>query len=187
VVEDEKRLAAAIKRGLEAEGFAVDVAFDGTDGLWQSEAGMTAKDGEYDEAEALDTGADDFLSKPFSYVVLVAHLRALMRRGNPERPAVLGVGDLEIDAASHEVRRAGTPVALTPREFSILEFLARHVGEVLAKSEILEHIWDFAFEGDSNVVEVHVASLRRKIDKPFGRHAIETIRGVGYRLASNGG
>jgi DNA-binding response OmpR family regulator len=110
-----------------------------------------------------------------------------MRRGNPERPAVLRVGDLEIDPAAHDVRRAGTAVQLTPREFSILEFLARHVGEVRAKSEILEHLWDFAFAGDSNVVEVHVASLRRKIDKPFGRHAIETIRGVGYRLAANGG
>jgi DNA-binding response OmpR family regulator len=221
IVEDEKRLAAAIKRGLEAEGFAVDVAFDGKEGLWQAAAGsydvivldimlpglngyqvcaairerndwtpilmLTAKDGEYDEAEALDTGADDYLSKPFSYVVLVAHLRALMRRGNPERPAVLCAGDLEIDPATHECRRAGTPVPLTPREFSILEFLARRAGEVLPKSEILEHVWDFAYEGDPNVIEVHVASLRRKIDKPFGRHAIETIRGVGYRLASNGG
>jgi DNA-binding response OmpR family regulator len=221
VVEDEKRLAAAIKRGLEAEGFAVDVAFDGTEGLWQSEAAtydvivldimlpgmngyqvcaairerndwtpilmLTAKDGEYDEAEALDTGADDYLSKPFSYVVLVAHLRSLMRRGNPQRPAVLGVGDLEMDPAAHECRRAGTEVKLTPREFSILELLMRRAGEVLPKSEILEHVWDFAYEGDPNVIEVHVASLRRKIDKPFGRHAIETIRGVGYRLAANGG
>ena len=217
VVEDERLLAGALKRGLEAEGYAVDVAPDGQVGLWRARGqsydamvldimlpGMngfqicatlreednwtpilmlTAKDGEYDEAEALDTGADDFLSKPFSYVVLLAHLRALMRRGVGRRPAVLAVGDLRLDPASRSVDRGGEPLSLTPREFAVLEYLMRHPGEVVSKADLLEHVWDFGYDGDPNVVEVYVGYLRRKIDAPFGRHTIETIRGAGYRLA----
>jgi len=218
VVEDEKRLATALKRGLEQEGFAVDVAFDGTEGLWMAQEGsydavvldimlpglngykvcsslreagnwtpvlmLTAKDGEFDHAEALDTGADDFLTKPFSYVVLVAHLRALLPR---ERPAVLTAGDLRLDPAQHRCWRGDVEVPLTPRQFSLLEFLMRRVGDVVSKTEILDHVWDFAFEGDPNIVEVYVGYLRKKLDTPFGRNAIETVRLVGYRLDSSGG
>jgi two-component system OmpR family response regulator len=217
VVEDEKRVAAAVRRGLEAEGFAVDVALDGDLGLWFAsehaydaivldvmlpgisgyklcatlrEAGnwtpilmLTAKSGEYDEAEAFDTGADDFLTKPFSYVVLVARLRSLIRRGARDRPVVLVAGDLTLDPASHRVARGDQEVLLTAREFSVLEFLMRRSDEVVTKSEILGSVWDFEFEGDPNIVEVYVRRLRRKIDEPFGRRTIETIRGAGYRLA----
>ncbi|MFF0371667.1 response regulator transcription factor [Micromonospora sp. NPDC005087] len=221
VVEDDKHLARSIKRGLEAEGFAAEVALDGIDGLWRAtdgdfdvivldimlpgkngfqvcaelrEAGnwtpilmLTAKDGELDEAEALDTGADDYLSKPFSYVVLVARIRALLRRGSRERPATLNVGDLRLDPAAHGVWRGETEVSLTPRQFALLEFLMRRPGEVLSKGTILDHVWDFAFDGDPNIVEVYVRHLRRKIDEPFGRSAIQTVRLVGYRLNPDGG
>jgi DNA-binding response OmpR family regulator len=221
VVEDDNHLAASIGRGLRAEGFAVDVALDGTEGFWRASEcaydaivcdimlpGMsgyrlcsqirgkdnwtpilmlTAKDGELDEAEALDTGADDFLSKPFSYVVLMAHLRALLRRGTRERPTILTAGDLRLDPAEHRVRRADTPIALSPRQFSLLEYLMRRAGEAVSKADILDHVWDFAFDGDPNIVEVYIRQLRRKIDEPFGRHAIETIRLVGYRLDRDGG
>ncbi|MET8354477.1 response regulator transcription factor [Micromonospora sp. NPDC005206] len=221
VVEDDKHLARSIKRGLEAEGFAAEVALDGIDGLWRAtdgdfdvivldimlpgkngfqvcaelrEAGnwtpilmLTAKDGELDEAEALDTGADDYLSKPFSYVVLVARIRALLRRGSRERPATLNVGDLRLDPAAHRVWRGETEVSLTPRQFALLEFLMRRPGEVLSKGTILDHVWDFAFDGDPNIVEVYVRHLRRKIDEPFGRSAIQTVRLVGYRLDPDGG
>jgi DNA-binding response OmpR family regulator len=221
VVEDEKRLAAGLKRGLEAEGFAADVALDGTDGLWMArenpydaivldlmlpgingykicatlrEEGvwtpilmLTAKDGEFDEAEALDTGADDFVTKPFSYIVLIARLRALIRRGAGERPAVLEAGDLRFDPAARRTWRGDTPVELTPREMALLEFLLRRRGEVVSKTEILEHVWDYDFEGDPNIVEVYVGHLRNKLDRPFERHAIETLRGAGYRLADDGG
>ncbi|MDH6113955.1 DNA-binding response OmpR family regulator [Kitasatospora sp. MAP12-15] len=221
VVEDERRLAAALQRGLQAEGISVDVAHDGPQGLWMagehdydvilldimlpgingyrvcarlraagSEAGilmLTAKDGEYDEAEALDTGADDFLSKPFSYVVLLARLRALARRTGRRRPQNLEFGDLRIDPARHSCSRGGTEIRLTAREFAVLEHLARRAGEVVPKREILEQVWDTAFEGDPNVVEVHVSAVRRKIDAPFGRSALETVRGAGYRLATDGG
>jgi two-component system, OmpR family, response regulator len=216
VVEDEERLAAAVARGLVAEGFDVDVAHDGHDGLWRAREGdyaaivldillpgvngfavcrtlrdegiwtpilmLTAKDGELDEAEALDTGADDFLSKPFSYVVLVARLRALVRRGGPPRPTSLTVGDLELDPASRQCRRQGTLVELTPREWSVLELLMRRAGDVVPKRELLTHVWGIDFEGDDNVVEVYVRYLRRKLDQPFGRDSIRTVRGVGYRL-----
>jgi two-component system OmpR family response regulator len=221
VVEDEMRLATALKRGLGDEGFAVDVAFDGTEGLWMAQEGaydaivldimlpgvngfkvcgqlreagnwtpilmLSAKDGEFDQAEALDTGADDFLAKPFSYVVLMAHLRALLRRRTGERPSVLTAGDLRLDPARHRCWRGQVEIALTPRQFSLLEFMMRRAGEVLAKTEILEHVWDFAFEGDSNIVEVYVGYLRKKVDVPFDRHAIETLRLVGYRLDPAGG
>jgi two-component system OmpR family response regulator len=214
VVEDEVRQAAALKRGLEAEGFAVDVASTGTDGLWLATEQpydaivldvmlpglngyrvcaelrakeiwtpvlmLTAKDGELDEAEALDTGADDFLSKPFSYVVLVARLRALLRRGATTRPPVLRSGSIELDVAARTCSVDGDAVELTPREFSVVEYLMRREGEVVPKSEIVEHVWDFAFDGGDNVVEVHVSALRRKL----GSTAIETVRGAGYRMGS---
>ena len=221
VVDDDKHVARAVKRGLESEGFAVDVAFDGTEGEWLAtenpydamvldvmlpgingyelcarlrELGnwtpilmLTAKGGVDDEAHALDTGADDFLSKPFSYVVLVARLRALLRRGRERRPSILSAGDLRLDPATHQVWRGETPVELTPRQFSLLEFLLRRAGEVLPKSVILEHVWDFAFEGDPNIVEVYVRQLRQRIDHPFGRTSLQTIRLAGYRLDPDGG
>lgn len=156
-------------------------------GNWTPILMLTAKDGELDEAEALDTGADDYLSKPFSYVVLVARIRALLRRGSRERPATLSVGDLRLDPAAHRVWRGETEVSLTPRQFALLEFLMRRPGEVLSKGTILDHVWDFAFDGDPNIVEVYVRHLRRKIDEPFGRSAIQTVRLVGYRLDPDGG
>jgi DNA-binding response OmpR family regulator len=221
VVEDEKRLAAGLKNGLEAECFATDVALDGTDGLWMArehpydaivldillpgmngyqicatlrEEGvwtpilmLTAKDGEFDEAEALDTGADDYVTKPFSYVVLVARLRALIRRGAGERPAVLEAGDLRFDPGARRAWRGEVEVELTAREMALLEFLLRHAGEVVSKGDILEHVWDYDFEGDPNIVEVYIGHLRNKLDRPFDRGAIETVRGAGYRLAADGG
>jgi DNA-binding response OmpR family regulator len=220
-VEDQRRLAGAIKRGLETEGFAVDIAVDGEEGLWlareqpydaivldillpklngykicrtlRDEGNWTpilmlsAKSGEWDEAEALDTGADDFLAKPFSFVVLVAHLRALLRRGARARPTVLSAGDLKLDPAAHTCGRGDKDISLSPREFALLEFLMRRAGQLVSKAEILDHVWDFGFEGDDNIVEVYVRYLRRKIDLPFSRQAIETIRGAGYRLAADGG
>ncbi len=216
VVEDEKKLAASIRRGLEADGFAVDVALTGDDGLWMArehdydavvldimlpgmngykvcetlrEEGnwtpiliLTAKDGDLDEAEALDTGADDFLRKPFSHVVLVARLRALLRRGAKERPVELRVDDLVVDPNQRRCWRGDTEIELTAREFSVLEYLTRNAGSVVSKQEILDHVWDYDFEGDPNIVEVYVRHLRRKIDEPFDRSSIQTARGAGYRL-----
>ncbi|MCU1455198.1 MAG: two-component system response regulator [Acidimicrobiales bacterium] len=221
IVDDEHQLAATVKRGLEAEGFVADVAFDGHEGLWMAKEGdydavvldlmlpgmngfrvcselrasgnwtpvlvLTAKEGELDEAEALDSGADDFLSKPFSYVVLLARIRALLRRGRRERPVVLEAGDLRLDPAAHRCWRGTEEIALTPRQFSLLEYLMHHAGEVVTKSQILDHVWDFAFEGDTNIVEVYIGHLRRRIDVPFDRAAIETVRLVGYRLRADGG
>jgi DNA-binding response OmpR family regulator len=221
VVEDEVRLARALRRGLQAEGFSVDLAHDGQAGLHRALEGeydavvldvmlprlsgyrvcqslraadnwvpvlmLSAKDGEYDEADGLDIGADDYLTKPFSYVVLVAHLRALLRRGAPERPVVLAAGDLTLDPATRSVRRDTDEISLTPREFALLEFLMRRRGEVVPKSQILTNVWDSHYTGDPNVVEVYVGYLRRKVDVPFGRRSLETVRGVGYRLASDGG
>jgi two-component system OmpR family response regulator len=155
-------------------------------GVWTPILMLTAKNGEYDEAEALDTGADDFLSKPFSYVVLVARLRALARRGTTARPAVLAVGDLELDPATRRVRRGAAEVALTPREFALLAFLMRNAGQVLSKDRLLEAVWGEDFLGDPNVVEVYVGYLRRKIDTPFSRRSLETLRGAGYRLQKEG-
>ena len=156
-------------------------------GVWTPVLMLTAKDGEYDQADALDLGADDYLTKPFSFIVLVARLRALIRRGAPERPVVIAAGDLTLDPAQRRVERAGQEISLTPREFGLLEFLLHHRGDVMSKSEIMAGVWDSAFDGDMNVVEVYVRYVRLKIDVPFGRHAIETIRGMGYRLAVNGG
>jgi two-component system OmpR family response regulator len=221
VVDDEERLAEGLRHGLEAEGFAVDLALNGTDGLWMARETpydaivldillpgvngykvcetlrderiwtpilmLTAKVGEWDEIEALDTGADDYLTKPFSHGVLVARLRALLRRGARERPTVLEAGDLRLDPAAKRGWRGEVELELTPREFSVLEFLMRRRGEALSKREILDHVWDDDFEGDPNIVEVYVRGLRNKLDRPFGRAAIETVRGAGYRLAANGG
>ncbi len=156
-------------------------------GNWVPVLMLSAKDGEYDQAEGLDVGADDYLTKPFSYVVLVARLRALLRRGAPQRPAVLEAGDLRLDPARREVRRGATEVGLTPREFALLEYLMRRRDEVVPKQEILEHVWDAHYDGDPNVVEVYIGYLRRKIDAPFGRRALETVRGAGYRLVGTGG
>lgn len=221
VVDDERRLARSLKLGLEAEGFAVDVAHDGTDGLWLARENaydavvldlmlpgingykvcetlraeenwtpilmLTAKDGEWDQVEGLDTGADDYLTKPFSFPVLVARLRAVARRGARERPVALEVGDLVLDPAAREVRRGDVGISLTAREFAVLAFLARHKGDVVSKRQILDAVWDGDFEGDPNIVEVYVRHLRNKVDRPFGREAIQTLRGAGYRLASDGG
>jgi two-component system OmpR family response regulator len=214
VVEDEARLAAALQRGLQAEGFAVDVAGDGETGLdlarhggydamildvmlprlsgyrvvrtlraeehWLPVLMLSAKDGEYDQADGLDCGADDYLTKPFSYVVLLARLRALLRRGSPERPAVLIVGDLTLDPAQRRVTRDDAEVALTAREYAVLEYLMRRAGQVVSKTELLDHVWDAAEDTAPNAVEVYVGYLRRKI----GRDALETVRGAGYRLAA---
>jgi DNA-binding response OmpR family regulator len=216
VVEDEKRLAANLRTGLEAEGFAVDVAHDGGEGLWYARENpydailldimlpvmngykvcetlraeenwtpilmLTAKDGDWDQVEALDTGADDYVTKPFSFVVLLARLRSLLRRGVTERPTVLVSGDLTLDPATKSVARDGAEISLTSREFSLLEFMMRRDGAVVTKADILENVWDYAYEGDPNIVEVYIGRLRRKVDKPFDCDDIQTLRGSGYRL-----
>lgn len=216
VVEDDTNLASTLKRGLEAESFSVDIAVDGTDGLWMAtsvsydlvildimlpgmngqrvcrelrSAGisvpvlmLTAKDGEHDEAESLDIGADDFLSKPFSYFVLLARIRALLRRGGAiPGDGTLRCGSVALDPVSHECTCATGVVSLTRKESAILEYLLRKVDQVVTKEELVEHAWDFAFEGGTNVVEVHVSSLRRKI----GAETIETVRGAGYRISDS--
>ena len=150
--------------------------------VWTPVLMLTAKDGEYDETDAFDLGADDYLTKPFSFRVLVARLRALVRRGAPERPVVLTAGSLSLDPARHRVQRDSTPITLTPREYGVLEFLMRNKDVVVTKAEVLRNVWDEHHQGPDNVVEVYVGYLRRKIDVPFGTNTIETIRGVGYRL-----
>ncbi|HMS75324.1 response regulator transcription factor [Gordonia sp. (in: high G+C Gram-positive bacteria)] len=155
--------------------------------VWTPVLMLTAKSGEYDLADALDLGADDYLTKPFSVVVLIARLRALARRGAPERPAVLSAGDLHLDPAAHTVHRGDTELGLTPREFAVLEDLMRHKGQVRSKADILASVWDAEVGGDDNLVEVYISYLRRRVDAPFGRKAIETVRGHGYRLAADGG
>ena len=154
--------------------------------VWTPVLMLSAKDGEYDLADAFDLGADDYLIKPFSFVVLIARLRALVRRGAPERPPVLRVDDLELDPARHRVTRGEVELELTPREFGVLEFLMRHAGTVVTKQEILESVWDLNYGGGDNLVEVYVGYLRKKGDVPFAAHTIHTVRGVGYRLASAG-
>ena len=219
MIEDEVALAQAVERGLQAEGFEVEVVHDGLEGLQRARAerfdmivldimlpGMngykicrtlrneeiwtpilmlTAKDGEYDEAEALDTGADDFLSKPFSFVVLVARLRALARRRSDANLQPLEIGDLVLEPVSRRVRRGEVDIALSPREFALLEALMRHPGEIVSKADLLERVWGEDFEGDPNVVEVYIGYLRRKVDRPFGRDDLETIRGEGYRMSGS--
>jgi two-component system OmpR family response regulator len=217
VVEDEVHLAEALRDGLAAQGFTVDLAHDGDRGLslarghpydvivldlmlplrsgyevcralrgesvWTPVLVLTAKDGEYDQADALDLGADAYLTKPFSFVVLLATLRALVRRGATERPAVLSCGGLELDPAGHQVCLHGQPLELRPREFALLHYLLRHPGRVLSKSAILANVWDEFYEGDPNLVEVYVSYLRRKLASVEGGPHIETVRGVGYRLS----
>ena len=148
---------------------------------------LSAKDGEYDQADGLDLGADDYLTKPFAWVVLVARIRALLRRGGSQRPAILEVGDLVLDPAARRATRAGVELALTPREFTLLEALMRRPGEALGKTELLEDVWGGHDSDDPNVVEVYVGYLRRKIDVPFARHSLETVRGSGYRLVADDG
>lgn len=155
--------------------------------VWTPVLMLTAKDGEYDQTDAFDLGGDDYLTKPFSFIVLVARIRALIRRGAPERPVVLTAGDLSLDPGRRRVSRSDQEISLTAREYGLLEYLMRHRGYVVSKSEILDGVWDPAFEGDANVVEVYIRYLRQKIDVPFSRHAIETVRGLGYRLAADGG
>jgi len=215
VVEDEPVIAQALVDGLRGEGYAVEHAARGDDGLWMAtehrfdailldvmlpgmngyvvcrtlrERGidtpilmLTAKDGEYDQAEGLDTGADDYVTKPFSFVVLLARLRALVRRGPSERPAVLQVGDLTLDPAERRCRRGDTDIDLTPREFALLRYLMHHVGRAVTKRDIVEGVWGDD-DLDPNVVQVYVGYLRRKVDEPFGTNTIQTVRGVGYRV-----
>lgn len=151
-------------------------------GNWTPVLMLTAKDGEYDQTDAFDLGADDYLTKPFSFKVLVARLRALIRRGAPERPVVLSAGSLSLDPSRRAVTRGRDVIHLTPREFALLEYLLRNKDVVVTKSEILRNVWDAHYSGPANVVEVYVGYLRRKVDVPFGTDTIETIRGVGYRL-----
>jgi len=155
--------------------------------VWTPVLMLTAKDGEYDQADAFDLGADDYLTKPFSFVVLTARLRALQRRGAPERPTVLTAGDLSLDPARRRAARGDTVLTLTPREYGVLEFLLRNKGTVVSKAQILAAVWDAHYDGDDNIVEVYIGYLRRKIDTPFGRQGIETMRGMGYRLLADGG
>ena len=150
--------------------------------VWTPVLMLTAKDGEFDQTDAFDLGADDYLSKPFSFPVLVARLRALMRRGAPQRPVVLACGDLALDPVSREVRRGTVPVELTPREFSLVQYLMRRCGEAVTKADILANVWETDYPGSDNLVEVYVGYVRRKIDVPFGVTSLETVRGVGYRL-----
>lgn len=214
-------MAESLRRGLEAEGFAVDVAHDGIDGLhlarevaydaivldlmlpgmngflvcrtlreeqiWTPILMLTAKQGDLDEAEGLDTGADDYLTKPFSFPVLVARLRALLRRAQSTEALSFQAGDLKLDSAVRRVHRGDVEIELAAREFAVLECLMRSVGQVLSKTEIVEKVWDLHFDGDLNIVEVYVRSLRKKIDEPFGRRSIQTVRGAGYRLDESGG
>jgi two-component system, OmpR family, response regulator len=221
VVEDEVKMAGLIRRGLRAEGFAVDVAAQGEDALWRAAATvydaiildvmlpgidgfevcrrlraegvwapvlmLTARDAVRDRVAGLDRGADDYLTKPFAYVELLARLRALVRRGPVERPTELRVGDLRLDPARKRVRRGETEIDLSARELAVLETFMRHPGEVLSRFQILEHVWDYDYENRSNIVDSYVRFLRRKIDQPFGVRSIETVRGSGYRLREDGG
>ncbi len=217
IVEDDVQLAESIRRGLVAEGFSVELAHDGDDGLWKATEGsyelvildlmlprrngyavcrglrardvwtpilvLTAKDGDLDEAEALDLGADDYLKKPFSFPVLVARIRALTRRASGRDPLPLEIADLHLDVAGRRVTRAGTTIACTAREFAVLEHLVRRAGSVVSKTDLLASVWDDHFDGDPNIVEVYVGRLRRKIDEPYTLPLIHTVRGAGYRLA----
>jgi DNA-binding response OmpR family regulator len=155
--------------------------------VWTPILMLTAKSDIYDHAEALDNGADDYLPKPCSFVVLLAHIRALIRRTARKRPAVLTVGDLRLDPASHRCFRGDVEIELTARQFSMLEYLMRRSGEVCSKTDIIEHIWDVTFDGDANIVEVYVGHLRKRIDAPFGRQSLQTVRGAGYRFDPEGG
>jgi two-component system, OmpR family, response regulator len=220
LVDDDAALTSALQRGLEAEGFVVDVSADGHDALWRAAESrygaiildlmlpgrngfvvcaelrrrgdwtpilmLTAKDGDLDQAEALDTGADDYLTKPFSFAVLVARIRALLRRAETRTPTPLAVGDLRIDPARMTATRGTRNLELTARQFQVLEHLVRHSGEVVSKEDLLAAVWSGDFDGDPNIVEVYVHRLRRQIDDPFQRHSLQTVRGAGYRLVDDG-
>jgi two-component system OmpR family response regulator len=217
IVEDEASMARSLTRGLEAEGYTVEVAVDGAQGLARAldepfdaivldlmlpkmsgyavteqlrAAGarvpvlmLTAKQGEFDQTEALDTGADDFLSKPFSYPVLLARLRALIRRGGSPAGAVISYGEIRLDTRQHRCWRGDEEISLTPREQALLSFLLHRSGQAVSKAELLDHVWDTTTERDANVVEVYVGYLRRKLDRPGQPSHIETVRSYGYRLA----
>ncbi|MGI5200474.1 response regulator transcription factor [Spirillospora sp. CA-108201] len=216
VVEDEIRTAALLQRGLSEEGYAVDVAANGPDAVWQAVENsydaivldvmlpgldgfevcrrlrvqdcwapvlmLTARDAVSDRVHGLDAGADDYLTKPFSFAELLARLRALVRRGAKERPTLLAVGELRLDPSSRRVWRGEAERQLSPKEFALLELFMRHPGDVLTRTTILEHVWDYAYDGSSNVVDQYVAYLRRKIDDPGTESVLETVRGAGYRL-----
>ena len=216
IVEDELRMAALLKRGLEEDGYAVDVVGTGTDAVWQAkefsydavvldvmlpgldgvgvcrrlrESGrwmpvlmLTARDAVEDRVRGLDAGADDYLTKPFSFAELSARIRALIRRGAVERPSQLRAADLRLDPATRQAWRGQVELELSSKEFALLELFLRHRGQVLTRTRILEHVWDFAYDGVSNVVDQYVLYLRRKIDRPFGLEQLETVRGAGYRL-----
>ncbi|MDQ1520540.1 MAG: two-component system, OmpR family, response regulator [Actinomycetota bacterium] len=219
VVEDERKMADLLKRGLEREGYAVDVAASGEQAVWAGtelqydavvldamipppdgfevcrqwrDAGrwmpvlmLTARDAIDDRVRGLDVGADDYLTKPFSFGELFARLRALLRRGPTERPTVLTVGDLAYDPATKVVRRGDVVVTMSAKELALLEYFMRNAGMVLSRTDLIDHVWDFAYDGTSNVVDVYVRYLREKIDRPFGRRSLETIRGSGYRLRAD--
>ena len=216
VVDDEPKMARLLERGLQREGYAVDVAGDGNEALWAARESeydaivldvlipgpngfevcrrlrregqwapiiiLTARDSVHDRVSGLDAGADDYLTKPFSFTELFARLRSITRRGPAKRPTVLRVGDLTLDPATREVRRGNRSIELSSKEFALLDHFMRHPGEVLTRAQILEHVWDFAYEGTSNVVDVYVRYLREKIDRPFGVETIDTVRGAGYRM-----
>jgi two-component system OmpR family response regulator len=221
IVEDEAKMAGLIRRGLEREGMAADVAGTGEDALWKGEAVeydaivldlmlpgidglevckrlrkagvwtpilmLTARDAVSDRVAGLDRGADDYLTKPFSFAELLARLRALARRGQVERPTELRAGDLRLDPAKRRVWRGEAEVSLSPKEFALLETFMRRPGEVLSRFQLLEHAWDYEYENRSNVIDAYVRLLREKVDRPFGVESIETVRGAGYRLREDGG
>ena len=220
IVENSAKMARLLKKGLDRQGYAVDLVGSGRDAIWMASENdydaivldvildvgaepidgfevcrrlrrasrwppvlmVTARDAVGDRVYGLDAGADDYLTKPFSLDELLARLRALIRRGAAERPAVLRVGDLSLDPARHEVLRCGRVIELTPTEFALLEYLMRRPGDVLTRAALVEHVWDFAFEGDPRIVNVYIRSLRGKIDRPFKRASLETVRGLGYRI-----
>ena len=219
LVEDDIKLATAVCRGLVAEGFHVEVADNGIDGLWLVSEGsydlvildimlpgrngyrvcadlraadnwtpilmLTAKDGDLDESEALDTGADDYLVKPFSFPVLVSRIRALLRRSGSRATIPDSVGDLRVDPIARRVWVGDDEIDLTAREFDVLTYFVRRPDTVLTKKDLLDGVWADDFDGDPNIVEVYVGQLRQKIDAPYGRNSIETLRGAGYRLSGD--
>jgi two-component system, OmpR family, response regulator len=221
IVEDEAKMAGLLRRGLEREGFAVDLAGKGEEAVWKAEAieydaivldlmlpgidglevcsrlrgagvwspilMLTARDGVRDRVAGLDRGADDYLTKPFSYAELLARLRAIVRRGRPERPTELVVGELRLDPAGRRAWRGAVEVELSAKEFALLEAFMRRPGEVLSRFALIEHAWDYEYENRSNIVDSYVRFLRAKIDRPFGVESIETVRGAGYRLRPDGG